>query len=152
MNVDALLTQLTRDVENLSVADCALSCKALASMERARDRICDLSPGTRCDEARAKVASARDKVSAACPTCTPHEHPEPAPHNDAKASAPPPAHPGDGAEVQSERERGGCASCRVTGERGGRGGDAGDAGLVVLATFALRRIARRRSSDRPSRS
>ncbi len=144
VNVDALLAQLTRDVESLSVADCALSCKALASMERARDRICELSPGARCDEARTKVASARDRVSAACPTCTTHERPEPAPPNDAKASAPPPAHAADGAEVRSEHERGGCASCRVTGERGARGGALGDAGLVMLAAFALRRIARRR--------
>jgi hypothetical protein len=139
-NVDVLMKELTREVESLSVADCTLSCKALASMERARDRICELAPGARCDEARAKVASAQEKVAAACPSCAVNKKPEPAPPPaDAKASAHPVA---EGTSVQAERERGGCASCRIAGAP--RGGVAGDATLLVLATVALRRLTRRR--------
>lgn len=142
-SVDDLMNDLTRQAESLSTADCALSCKALASMERARDRICELSPGARCEEARAKVASARTKVAAACPTCSAHQSPEPAPPPvDAKASAPSrPAQ--EGTTVQAEQARGGCASCRI-GSSGRDGNLAGDAALFVLATLALRRITRRR--------
>ncbi len=141
-DVDLLMRALARDVQDLSVADCTLSCKALASMERARDRICELSPGARCDEARAKVASARDRVATACRTCATHERPEPAPPYDAKAS-PPPQPTSEGAAVQSEHKTGGCAGCRTAANDGGHGAG-GDAALVVLATLALRGFARRR--------
>jgi hypothetical protein len=145
-NVDAMLRALTRDVANLSVADCTLSCRALASMERARDRICELSPGARCDDARAKVASARDKVAAACPSCATHERPEPAPPNDAKASAPPEPAPAN-QSVASEHRTGGCAGCRTAST----GDKLGDAGLVILATLALRGLSRRRADRKRDR-
>ena len=144
-NVDQLLLDLTREVESLSVADCTLSCKALASMERSRDRICELSPGTRCEDARKKVAAAHEKVAASCPTCMTQDRPQPAPSHDAMATAPEPPPASSGTSVQSEHQRGGCASCRVTGERGGDA--AGDGALVIMATLAIRRLARRRRSD-----
>ena len=149
-NVDALMSDLTRQADSLSMTDCTLSCKALASMERARDRICELSPGPRCEEARAKVTAAREKVASACPACGPSKNPEPAPPPaDAKASAPPSrkgdAQPTSQQALESEPGKGGCASCRVaTTTRGER---AGDIALLMLAAFGIRRITRRKRRD-----
>ena len=51
-----------------SGADCATACKALESLARAADHICVIAP-EHCQEARARVAAAREKVRAACPDC-----------------------------------------------------------------------------------
>jgi hypothetical protein len=50
---------------------CVRACRALASMERATEHLCVLSgsDGARCGGARARVTSARARVSAACPAC-----------------------------------------------------------------------------------
>jgi hypothetical protein len=48
---------------------CAVACPALASMERAADRICALDPGPRCAAARAKVRDAAQRVEQACGPC-----------------------------------------------------------------------------------
>jgi hypothetical protein len=67
---------LFRAQEELSLAtsrDCATACRALGSMERATARICDLadSPDDRrvCDDAKKKLADARQRVRSSCATC-----------------------------------------------------------------------------------
>lgn len=57
-----------------SSGDCARMCKALASMRRAVDHLCGLVPPDddgkkKCDDARARVTSAEEKLKAACGGC-----------------------------------------------------------------------------------
>jgi hypothetical protein len=69
----------SRDVEQsqreLDVAgsDCKNACRALGSMDRAAGRLCELSRGDgepgRCDDAKRRVYSARDRVRTTCGTC-----------------------------------------------------------------------------------
>ncbi len=55
--------------------DCAKLCKALASMQRATERLCGLVAGSndgekrRCTDARAKLTAATAKVNATCGNC-----------------------------------------------------------------------------------
>jgi hypothetical protein len=53
--------------------DCALACRALASMERALVHLCALATSTedqaRCEEARRRLLDARDRVRRACGSC-----------------------------------------------------------------------------------
>ena len=69
--LDDLKRQLARDYEALSAgaSDCALACKALSSLERSAARLCELSPGPTCDDAKGKAEKARAQVRAACPMC-----------------------------------------------------------------------------------
>src|SRR5262249_37279738 len=67
----ALWDELNRSataIENATPADCETACKALESMERAAQHICTVAPD-HCDEAKARVAAARERVKSACPTC-----------------------------------------------------------------------------------
>ncbi len=53
---------------------CAVACRALASMRRSTDRLCDLTSGPganpmRCDDARARVLRAEGKVKERCRAC-----------------------------------------------------------------------------------
>ena len=69
----------SRDVDQsqreLDVAgsDCRNACRALGSMDRAAGRLCELSRGDgepeRCEDAKRRVYSARDRVRATCGTC-----------------------------------------------------------------------------------
>ena len=69
----------SRDVEQsqreLDVAgsDCRNACRALGSMDRAAGRLCELSRGDggpdRCEDAKRRVYSARDRVRTSCGTC-----------------------------------------------------------------------------------
>jgi MYXO-CTERM domain-containing protein len=68
-DVDALMAQLDRDYAQALASDCALACKALESMRRSADRLCQLEPGDRCARAKQKVDSASARVKATCPTC-----------------------------------------------------------------------------------
>lgn len=52
-----------------SLKDCTTACKALASMERARDALCNAEP-KECDGAKLRVDKARAKVVAAGCTCS----------------------------------------------------------------------------------
>jgi hypothetical protein len=58
-----------------SASDCATACRALASMTRAVEHLCALadSPGDqqRCDDARRRMASARERVRQTCGACSP---------------------------------------------------------------------------------
>ena len=51
---------------------CGAACRALASMQRAVDHLCGLAGEgeARCQGARARVASAAERVQAACPACS----------------------------------------------------------------------------------
>ena len=54
--------------------DCARACKALASMERATQQLCDLasSPDDQraCEDARGKLDSSRKQVQSTCGDCS----------------------------------------------------------------------------------
>jgi hypothetical protein len=58
-----------------SGGQCASMCKALASMERAADHLCDLTKDggaddkKRCDDAQAKVVNARERIKSSCGAC-----------------------------------------------------------------------------------
>ena len=58
----------------IAAGDCSAACRALASMERAADHLCDLGAGDpedhrRCDDARRRVTAARERIKSACGTC-----------------------------------------------------------------------------------
>ena len=61
----------------LATAPCETMCKALQSMSRAADRICELARDgsatdqKRCTDAKAKVAEATARVRVSCPNCDP---------------------------------------------------------------------------------
>ena len=60
-----------------SGTDCAQLCKALASMQRAADHLCDLTKDgadlekQKCTDARVRVTSAKDRVAKVCGGCGP---------------------------------------------------------------------------------
>jgi MYXO-CTERM domain-containing protein len=121
-----LMRQLGQEYDALSTSDCVSACRALASMQRAAERICALDPGASCAEARAKVADAEKRVRAACPACAVERPPQPTPPapEATVASAPP-----------AESKRGGCAGCSAGAARG----DAFAALLAAAWLFARRR-------------
>lgn len=50
---------------------CTTACRALSSMERAAEHLCELSEGDeRCAGAQQRVARARERVTAQCPACS----------------------------------------------------------------------------------
>lgn len=69
--------ELRRAEEELDVSthrDCATACRAVGSMERATRRICDLADAPddrrRCDDAKKKLASAKQRIRAECGGCS----------------------------------------------------------------------------------
>lgn len=76
-DVDALMAQLDRDYAQALASDCALACKALESMRRSADRLCQLDPGDRCARAKQKVEGASARVKASCPACAEPLHEAP---------------------------------------------------------------------------
>jgi hypothetical protein len=58
-----------------SPGDCATACRALESLERAVGRLCALVDSTddqrRCDDARQRLATARERVRQTCGACSP---------------------------------------------------------------------------------
>lgn len=49
---------------------CQTACRALSSMQRAADRLCEIADDeARCDGARGRVQRARDRVTARCSAC-----------------------------------------------------------------------------------
>lgn len=142
--------QLAQSIEDqaaaLSTDDCTTACKALASMQRAADRLCKMDPGPSCTKARATVDSATRRVRDACPTCASALAPNQPP-------PPPPATPAPnedrtkGEEVATqaappaESRRGGCAGCDAAG-----GPPMSDAALFAFAWLMTR--ARRKRSRR----
>lgn len=58
--------------EGLSTGDrCSIACRALASMSRAAERLCELTgeDDDRCVSARTRVAAAEELVYRSCPSC-----------------------------------------------------------------------------------
>jgi hypothetical protein len=121
-----------RAAEALASQDCRVACRALESLQRATKRLCDIGP-EHCEEARAKLRDATERVRTTCPEC------------EVKAvqstSKPPPAPPqyGGGADKTVAREEaapaksGGCAGCNTAA------GARGSIGLAILVLLALRR-------------
>jgi hypothetical protein len=58
---------------DLAGSDCRNACRALGSMDRAAGRLCELSQGpdegNRCNDAKQRVYSARDRVRTSCGSC-----------------------------------------------------------------------------------
>jgi hypothetical protein len=56
-----------------AMSDCSSACRALASLERATVRLCDLAEQPddvqRCEDAKKKLRSARDRVRTTCTSC-----------------------------------------------------------------------------------
>jgi hypothetical protein len=75
MTLDEAILSLDQAGTALSNAgsDCAKACKALASMERSKERICELNgpddPGDRCEKAKDRVEAARDLLGRRCRNC-----------------------------------------------------------------------------------
>lgn len=58
---------------DVAAGDCRNACRALGSMDRAAGKVCELSqaeaPGNRCEDAKQRVYSARDRVKSTCGGC-----------------------------------------------------------------------------------
>jgi hypothetical protein len=72
--VAAAASDLESSQRELDVAagDCRNACRALGSMDRAAGRLCELaqdSEARRCDDAKQRVYSARDRVKNTCGSC-----------------------------------------------------------------------------------
>jgi hypothetical protein len=107
-------------IENTSTQDCAVACKALESLARATQHICDVAP-EHCEEAKAKLAAMANRVHAACPQC------------EIRAESPPPPLQTGGVTVatsESVHSSGGCADCTTSG-------GTPDATLAILAALLL---------------
>lgn len=135
-----LEAQLGKDIDQLSTSDCAAACKALASIRRAADRICELEPGPRCDAARAKADNATKRVREACPDCAilglkKDEEQEKRAARPAEAPAP----PSPAAESVPAESRGGCRNCTTASGAP----DRGDFAVFALAALLIRRRARK---------
>ncbi len=134
--VDAAL----RALETSQEPDCVTLCRALSSLARATERLCNLTRGEpesterRCGDARAKLKEATQRVRAACPECAlagqspPSASVEPGAPKPADATdtmkAPPAPAPASGASFASSSE-------------GGAGGE----GLSATVGLGLARLA-----------
>jgi hypothetical protein len=128
--VTALETQLGQETSELSTSDCTAACKALASILRAADRICELEPGPRCDAARKKADAATRQVREACPDCAIAQLLKDEPPQE-RAMAPAPAPPPASTEGMPASEARGCRRCATANAAP----DAGD--LLVFAVVFL---------------
>ncbi len=136
-DVQTVQKELDDEHAALSTTDCHVACRALASIHRAAERICELDPGPRCQAARAKEADARRRVREACPDCEVASPPE-QPHDERAASLPQNAPP-------SERS-GGCRSCAITDDQ-----TSPDVAFLALAILGgVRVFKKRRVLDRSS--
>lgn len=75
MALQSASSEVESSQRELDVAgsDCRNACRALGSMDRAAGRLCELSQGPdegrRCDDAKRRVYSARDRVKTTCGSC-----------------------------------------------------------------------------------
>ncbi|MEQ9318718.1 MAG: MYXO-CTERM sorting domain-containing protein [Polyangiaceae bacterium] len=165
--IDELVVELgvkgAQLAHGLQAGNCVAACEALASMQRAAERICELEPGPRCDAAKRNVEEARQRVSEACPECYEARREG----NEAQANQPPPKKPDDddgtrdsleeleqedrpvqlggsapASAPPEEDSRGGCAACAVGDEP-----DGGGSALGWLALGAAVAVLRRRRRD-----
>ena len=123
-------TQQESALETTTTSDCDTACKALESLARAADHICRVAP-EHCDEAKARLRAASDRVHAACPQCA------------ARAELAPGETRNDGVPVTtvqaSERAPSGCGGCTTASTRG-----SGGLALFALALLLLGTRIRRR--------
>ncbi|MBW2453583.1 MAG: hypothetical protein JRI68_03695 [Deltaproteobacteria bacterium] len=141
--IQTLERQIESEFADLATGDCTVACLALESMLRATERLCELAPGPKCEDARNKVADAKRRVSESCPDC------EASHEEQAVTPVPPtPAEPAsmgdddetaDAAGPPAEEARGGCAACAI-----GRRPDAPGALLAGLLALGLTLWRRRR--------
>ncbi len=110
-------------LDDVTPADCETACKALQSLARAAEHICAVAP-EHCQEARARVAAAREKVRAACPDCAVQFQDDRTKGEVTVATESAPA-------------RGGCAGCTTSGG-GARGALFALAMLLLLARIRRR--------------
>lgn len=137
---DKTWTQVQQNAaEAESAQDCAIACRALESLSRATQHLCDLGP-EHCDEARAKLREATERVRAACPECAAVRGAQP----EARMATAPPSAGGGSADravaAESTQRGGGCAGCSASPT----GGDLVVPGLAALALLASRKKKRRR--------
>ena len=124
-------------LETASIQDCATACKALESLARAAQHLCVVAP-EHCDEAKAKLRTASDRVHASCPQCEVRAEvaPRPIQFSGQESSG----------TVQTEAaptKGGGCAGCSVSAHETGSGALA----FAALALGAGIRRRRRRRDD-----
>jgi MYXO-CTERM domain-containing protein len=118
--------------EATDTQQCAVACKALESLARATQQLCEIGP-EHCEEARAKLRDVMARVRAACPECQSAQNPPPTMTAD--------THTVQAAEVS---HRGGCAGCATSGS------SPEIPWLVAgLALFAARRRRRVENRHRP---
>lgn len=113
-------------LDDVTPADCETACKALQSLARAAEHICAVAP-EHCQEARARVAAAREKVRAACPDCAVQFQDDRAKGEVTVANE----------SLRSAPARGGCAGCTTSGG-GARGALFALAMLLLLARIRRR--------------
>lgn len=76
LSLDGALALFEKSASELAtgIVDCGKACKALGSMKRSMDRICELTgpedPEKRCQSAREKAKAARERVEKHCPDCS----------------------------------------------------------------------------------
>lgn len=122
-------TTQSQSLENTSSQDCATACKALESLARAAQHICDVAP-EHCEEAKSRLRAASDRVHAACPQCNVAAHGDATPPVvDAKTT--------NVAAAESTRG-GGCAGCTTASTT------PADAGVMTLALAAIVGLVRTR--------
>lgn len=134
-DVETLEKRLHEEHAALSTQDCVTACKALASIRRAADKICELEPGPRCLDARARADDAQRRVQAACPDCQLAATP---PKDEERRAAEPAPPSSDMGRTEGTPRKGGCASCSTPGQR-----PTGDLGLAILAAWLIMRRCRR---------
>jgi MYXO-CTERM domain-containing protein len=119
-------------LESTSTQDCATACKALESLARAAQHLCDVAP-EHCDEAKAKLRTASDRVHAACPQC------------EVRAEVAPRPVTFSGQEVKTVQveaaptKGGGCAGCAVAKHETGGGALAFALGALLAGVRRRRR-------------
>lgn len=122
--------------EALASKDCRVACRALESLQRATKRLCDIGP-EHCEEARAKLKDATERVRTTCPECEVQTVQPP------KIATQPPEPTSAGAshdQAMTEgapSKSGGCASCNATQA------DPSVLGALALVLLALRKKSKR---------
>jgi hypothetical protein len=122
-------------LETTTTQDCIAACKALESLARAAQHICEVAPD-HCDEAKARLAAASYRVHATCPQCDVRGGGAAAPDGSAAGQTT------NDTSVQAvsaeSTHRGGCADCTTAG------GTPDASVWLLLAALALLKKKKRR--------
>ena len=135
-DVTAAQAEVDSDYAQAMASDCAMACRALASMNRATQRLCALDPGDRCSNARKKLDDASARVRSACPVCAEEQRGQKSATTPTPA-APPPSE--NVVEMESVQKKGGCAGCATTTAPADAVAPLSLAGLLLLALRRRRR-------------